>query len=224
MGTIMVPFSYHDFIFDLDGTLLDTIEDISIAMNIALAKCGYDFSYTPKETMALVGDGADMAVRRALAFHNADLQGFDALKAVYMPEYRKHQNDHAHPFPALVETLTEMKRKGARLFVVTNKPDALAKVVVEAHYGPGFFCEILGAQEGQPVKPNPHLIHGLFAKYGLKKETTLYVGDSHVDIETARNADIAACLVKWGYDRYEEALLKRADIVLSHPKELADLI
>ena len=111
----MAPFSY--FIFDLDGTILDTILDISLAMNEALRVCGYSYSYTKEEAMRLVGDGADKAVERALAFHNEDLQGFSALKAEYMPLYRKMQNDHACPFPGEKEALTKLKEKGANILV-----------------------------------------------------------------------------------------------------------
>ena len=218
----MAPFSY--LIFDLDGTILDTILDISRAMNEALRKCGYDFSYSPKETKRLVGDGADMAVRRALEFNNADLRGFQALKEAYMPLYKKMQNDNARPFPRLKEALSKAKEKGVKLFVVTNKPDALAKVVVPSHYGEGFFDDIIGVKEGGKVKPDPQSLNELIERHGIDRGKALYVGDSHVDIETANNGGLPCALCLWGYDVYDDSLKKRAAYLLKEPEDILSLI
>ena len=222
MGAVMAPFSY--FIFDLDGTILDTILDISIAMNEALKLCGYDYSYSKEETMRLVGDGADKAVERALTFHNQDLRGFSALKSAYMPLYKARQNDHACPFPNEKESLTKLKEKGAKLFVVTNKPDALAKVVVESHYGQGFFEGIVGARDGVPVKPDPTSLNQLVEQHHIDKSKALYIGDSGVDLQTAENAGLPCALCLWGYGIYNEENKARAYKVLSSPEELASLL
>ena len=222
MGADMAPFSY--FIFDLDGTILDTILDISLAMNEALRRCGYSYSYTREETMRLVGDGADKCVERALAFHNEDLRGFSRLKAEYMPLYKQMQNDHACPFSGEKEALQELKDAGAKLYVCTNKPDALAQVVVKAHYGEGFFEGILGAREGVPVKPDPTSLNELVERFGIDKHRALYIGDSSVDLDTADNGGILSVLCLWGYGIYDQPTKERAYRYIEKPSELLDFL
>lgn len=218
----MAPFS--SFVFDLDGTLLNTILDISLAINEALRVCGYSYSYSPDETKRLIGDGPDKCVERALAFHNEDLQGFSALKKAYMPLYKKMQNDHTAPFKGLKEVLTKMKQNGAKLYVVTNKPDALSQVVCAAHYGPDFFAGIIGQREGFPVKPNPASLLALMEEKGIPKEGTIYVGDSSVDLDTAANAGLPCALCLWGYGIYDETTTKRATYLLEKPEDLLNLM
>ena len=222
MGADMAPFSY--FIFDLDGTILDTIEDIALAMNAALQECGYSYGYSKQEAMRLIGDGADMAVRRALAFHNEDLRGFQRLKDAYMPLYRKLQNDHVKPFAGLKDTLTKLKESGAKLYVVTNKPHALAEVVVASHYGEGFFVAVSGAKEGVPVKPDPTSLLLTMEENGIPKDKALYVGDSSVDIATAKNGGLPCALCLWGYGVYDETTLKTADYILKKPEDLLSFV
>ena len=224
MGTVMVPFSFaQNFIFDLDGTLLDTIFDINVAINLALKQCGYDYQYNLEETKQLIGDGADKCVERALTLHNQDLQGFPALKAAYMPLYKTHQNEHVKPFDGLKQTLEELHRLGAKLFVVTNKPDALAQVVVPFHYGDKLFDAIIGAQEGKKVKPDPWQVNLIMERFALDKEKTVFVGDSITDILTGHNAGLKTILVKWGYGFYDKATLTKADKVITKPEELLQI-
>ena len=221
MGTVMVPFSfYQNLIFDLDGTLLETITDICIAMNLALRECGYDYQLDVEQTKTLIGDGADKAVERALLIHHEDLQGFSALKAAYMPQYRAHQNDHAKPFDGMKEALEKLKAQGKHLFVVTNKPDALAQVVVKSHFGEDLFDDIIGAFEGKKVKPDPWQIELLAEKYHIDLNKTVFIGDSITDIDTADNAHLPCALALWGYGVYIDSTLARASYLLSKPLEL----
>ncbi|MCR5349350.1 MAG: HAD hydrolase-like protein, partial [Bacilli bacterium] len=143
------------FIFDLDGTLLDTIEDICFAINTALGQCGYSHRYDRESTKTLVGDGAEALMHRALREKGNDPEAFAELKPIYMRLYRDHQTEHARPFDGLKETLIEMKRRGATFCCVTNKPDPLAQTILDMHFGKGFFDMIIGARTEFPVKPDP---------------------------------------------------------------------
>lgn len=214
---------YQTFIFDLDGTLLQTLPDIRLAINEALKRCGYDYAFSLKEARALIGNGADMLVKRALKEKGDDIEAFAQLKATYMPLYRDYQNLHAKPFNGMKEVLTFLKERGLQLFVATNKPNALAKLIVEDHFGKGLFTAIEGHEEGEPVKPDPLIVNRFVEKYGIDKSKTLFIGDSYVDVDTAQNAGVKSCLVTWGYGFYKKALLERADYVISKPKQLAAL-
>lgn len=212
-------FMFHHLVFDLDGTLLETLPDIRLAINRALKDLGYAHQFSLAESKKLIDDGADMLVHRALKEFDTP-EAFAALKEKYMPYYAEMQNDHAKPFNGLPPVLSFLSTRGIKLYVVTNKPDALAQKVVTYHYG-NLFEAILGIQEGTKVKPDPSLVNRLVSRYEIDKGDLLLIGDSHVDIETAENAGIQCCLVTWGYDFYKPALLERADYVCKRPKELA---
>ena len=211
-------------VFDLDGTLLDTIEDIRFSINEALRLNGYDYAFDREGTKHLIGDGADALVRRALKEKSGDLQAFNALKATYMPLYREHNLDTVKPFPGLIEVLKKLKELGIKLFVATNKPDHLAGKVVATKIGPDLFEEVIGIKEGDKVKPDPWMVLRFASDYGLSLDEIVYVGDSHVDIETAANAKVKSCLCLWGYDDYTEALKSRADFLANEPNDLLLLV
>ncbi len=214
---------FQNFLFDLDGTILDTIEGIRDAVNESLLKCGYTHQFDRESTKTLIGDGARMCLIRALKEKGSDEEAVDELAKVYMPSYAAHQLTGTSAFPDVLKVLPKLKEGGRACFVVTNKPDKLAKIIVPKYYGNDLFEDIEGHHDGDPVKPDPKLVNLLIEKHGLKKEETLFVGDSHVDIETGHNAGLKACLVTWGYDKYDEELKRKADYVISSPEELLGL-
>lgn len=214
---------YKAIFFDLDGTLLDTLTDIRIAINEALKKTGFPLSYSKQECHALIGNGADYLVHTALGEYD-NPANFEKLKKAYMPLYAKYQNDHTKPFNGMPTVLGYLKNKDYLLFVCSNKPDALSKEVVPAHYGEGLFTEVVGHTEGDPVKPDPIIITKLLAKYGLSSDECLFVGDSLPDLLTANNAHMKLCLCTWGYGFYKPELLKEASYVISKPKDLVQKV
>ena len=214
---------YQALIFDLDGTLLDTITDITIAINEALQKCGYSYSYDRESTKTLIGDGADILVHRALREKDGDVDAFNALKAAYMPLYKAYQNDHTKAFEGMVETVKKLKERGVDLFIVSNKPDQLVLEVIPKHFPNGTFLEFHGNKEGDAVKPDPHLVNDILRKYGYDKDKVLYVGDSKPDVLTARNAGIDCAICTWGYGNYEDPILRSAKYHLNEAKELLSL-
>lgn len=214
---------YKNLIFDLDGTLIDTIEDISFAMNEALSVLPLPQRFDKESTKLLIGDGADMAIKRALLDKGDDPILFEKLKKEYMPRYKRYQNVHAKPFPGMKETLLELKELGISLYVLTNKPHELAEFILKAHFG-DVFAAIQGQVEGAPVKPDPTLTNALLEREELKKEESLFVGDSLVDILTARNASLDVVLVGWGYGTYDQKTIQKSSYFISSPSELIPLL
>lgn len=215
--------AYRHFVFDLDGTLLDTIEDICFAINLALETKGYPWRYDRHSCRTLIGDGADALLHRALREYGQDADRFNDLKPLYMELYRKHQTERAHPFPGLKETLDELKRRGMTFSCVTNKPDLLAHTILDMHFGKGYFTHIIGANGGAPVKPSPDATLSVIESLGLEKHDCLYIGDSHVDIDTGHNAGLKVALCLWGYEVDYGPIKSRAEYVLTKPEELLDL-
>ena len=212
-----------NLIFDLDGTLLDTLPDITRAINDALKEEGYGYSFSLEEAKGLIGGGAERLVRKALKEKGDDPNRFASLQKAYMPLYKAYQEDNTKPFPGLEDVLKGFLAKGKRMFVVSNKPDALAQIVVP-HYLPSLFEGISGQKEGELPKPNPASTLRIIDRFALKKEETLYVGDSSFDVDTAHNAGLKNVLVKWGYGFYTKELLSKSDYIVSTPKELEKLV
>ena len=213
----------RNLIFDLDGTLLNTLPDITRAINDALRIEGYSYSFTLDEAKTLIGGGADRLVRKALKDKGDDPVRFASLKQAYMPLYKAYQEDNTKPFSGLVEVLESFQSQGISMFVVSNKPDALAQIVVP-HYLPGLFKGVSGQKEGEAPKPNPASTLRVIDRFSLDKEETLYVGDSSFDIETAHNAGLQSVLVKWGYGFYTKELESKSDYVVASPSDLANLV
>lgn len=208
-----------NYIFDLDGTTLDTIEGIRVAINTALKKSGYSYSFDKEGTKTLIGEGADTLLHRALK-ENDSPENFKKLKEEYMPLYHLEQETHTFFFEGLKETLEEMKKRGARLFICTNKPDAFAKRIVEKMFGNVLFDEVCGQIEGLPVKPDPRIPNYLIEKYNLDRKETLFVGDSKTDVATAKNSSLSAALCLWGYGFYTEDLLAKCDYIFKTNEDL----
>ena len=212
--------NYQALIFDLDGTILDTLGDIRLAINDALKAIEIPLEYSLVKTKSLVGDGAEALMHRALGDFDTP-ENFVRLKKEYMPRYEAYQTRHTKPFNGLPVVLKYLQNKGISLFVCTNKPDELAKEIVGKCYEEGLFKEIHGHIEGSPVKPDPMIVTYFINKYGLDPKSCLFVGDSVTDLLTAKNASLPAAIVTWGYGYYKEALLNEADYVIDKPKELA---
>jgi phosphoglycolate phosphatase len=214
---------YQALIFDLDGTLLDTLTDIRTALNEALKAAGYDYSFSKQQCHSLIGNGADALVHKAL-LQNDSPDAFAKLKAEYMPRYAAFQGNHTKPFNGEKPTLTYLKERGVRLFVCSNKPDDLAKAIIAKNYGDDLFEEVRGLREGEAPKPDPHVVAYFIEKYNLDKTSCLFVGDSLPDLLTAQNAGLPLCLCEWGYGFYKPELLQEAKYVIKKPKELAQFI
>ena len=185
-------------IFDLDGTLLDTIADLATATNHALAQLGYP-THDMETIRTFVGNGVNKLLERALPDEEKTEENVMRMRTHFVPYYDAHNADLSRPYPGIVSLLKEIQAKGLMIAVASNKyQEATVKLV--KHYFPTIdFVEILGQREGINVKPDPTIVFDILKKANVSPEETLYVGDSGVDMQTAINAGVDAVGVTWGF-------------------------
>jgi len=186
-------------LFDLDGTLLDTLEDLYNSVNFALSSLSLP-QRERKEVRSFLGNGAANLVRRSMP--DGETEQFDKAFSLFREHYAVHSYDVTHPYDGIPEALAEWKKQGYALAIVSNKPDSAVKVLAER-----FFPDItysVGEREGIQRKPAPDALLEAMRALGVKKEDCIYVGDSEVDVKTAQNAGIPCVAVTWGFrDRPE---------------------
>lgn len=216
--------AYKAVIFDLDGTLIDSIHDIADAINDALREIGIPLSYSSNDVAhKLIGSGADNLMHRALGEFDSEWN-FDRLKSSYMPKYKAYQGKHTKAFKGIKKALKIMKNAGVHLFICTNKPHELARIIVDKIFGYDIFTEVLGQKPNNPVKPDPRIVNYFRDKYQLDMKSTLYVGDSKIDVDTANNASLNSCLVTWGYETYTWEVTHKATFVINEVKDLITIV
>lgn len=209
-------------IFDLDGTLLDTLRDLAGAGNHALAAMGQP-DHAAEAYRRMVGNGIPKLVERMLpAQHRGPATQALAL-GLFLRYYDAHKLDHTAPYPGVPALLAGLQKAGVRLGVVSNKDDAPARAMVETFF-PGMFDAVRGRLDGTPPKPDPALVEDVLAQWGLARGSVLYVGDSDVDIFTAHNARLAGCGVLWGFREKEELAAAGADFLAADVLELARVL
>lgn len=213
---------YQNVIFDLDGTLLNTIDDLADAANWVCERHGWP-THTVEEYKQLVGNGMAVLAQR---FVPADWRTPVRIAQVlgeFMPYYDAHKEDKTAPYPGLPELLSELKGAGVKVAVLSNKAHSLVPDILE-HYFPGVFSYAQGAMEGQPTKPDPTLLHRLMKEMGASRGDTLFVGDSNVDAHTAKNGGLTCCGVLWGFRGREELVREGADFLAEDAGALKKLI
>lgn len=215
---------YKHVLFDLDGTLLESLEDIKNALNISMKQMGIDVEFTYEEAKHFIGSGIYVTIDRAIANLNMSEDQKSQYKRLVVENYAVEQGKCTHPFEGEIGALNELKKLGVSLYVVTNKPEHLAYDILNKKYGKGFFKDIFGETSTRPLKPAPSVIYELMKKYDLKLQDCLYVGDSDVDVLTAKNAGINSLLVTFGYGNYTKELLDSATHVAKSVKEMKDII
>ena len=188
-------------IFDLDGTLLNTIDDIADSVNAVLERHGLP-THTVEEYKMFVGSGAKILIERALG-NNTDNELFKTVFDEYIEYYGKHREDKTAPYAGVPEMLGKLKGK-YHLGVLSNKPHADTVPMVAAHFGDGLFDLVYGQRDGIPRKPDPTVVYGMINDMGLTVDEVMYVGDSENDILTANNTGCRACCVLWGFRTYEQ--------------------
>ena len=208
---------YKIAIFDLDGTILNTIEDLADSLNYALAKNGYK-ERTVAETQSFVGNGLLMLVKRAIKPETSEEEAQKVL-ADLKAYYKIHCADKTKPYEGIPELLKDLKTAGYRLAVVSNKADYAVQILCEQYF-PGIFDLAVGERENVQRKPAPDSVNAVLAELGLKKEEAVYIGDSDVDIETAENAGTDSILVAWGFRGAEFLREKGAKNIVFDTEEL----
>lgn len=209
-------------IFDLDGTLLDTVADLANATNQALVRYGYP----PHPTEAyyrFVGNGINKLFARALPEEARTEENVQHIRALFIPYYNEHNADDSRPYPGIVELLTHLQNQGIQLAVASNKyQQATAKLV--GHFFPDIrFAAVYGQREGIPIKPDPTIVNDILSVTGISRARALYVGDSGVDMQTARNASVESAGVIWGFRDEEELRVNGADHIIHSAKDILKL-
>ena len=212
---------YKHVIFDLDGTLLNTIDDLADTGNHVCTLHGWP-THTVDAFKLMVGNGIPKLVER-FAPQGTSQEVLDQAFQEFMDWYGVHKEDKTAPYAGMPEVAKALREAGVSIAVLSNKADVMAGPVVE-HYYPGIFPVVQGALPGLPTKPDPTLLHKLMDRLGATKEDTLFVGDSNVDIRTAKNGGLTGCGVLWGFRSQEELEAAGADVIVSTPQELLDLI
>ena len=213
---------FSNVIFDLDGTLLDTLADLADSCNHVCANHGWP-THDYSDYRYFIGNGAAKLVERAIPESVRGTQlGQEALNE-FLVYYEQHKADKTGPYAGMPEVVDTLKQAGIKIAVLTNKPDAAAGPVMEQYY-PGVFELVQGGLPGVPLKPDPTPVHKLLERMGAGREGTLFVGDSNVDIQTARNSGLSGCGVLWGFRTADELLAEGADHLAGTADELAELI
>ena len=212
---------YTHVIFDLDGTLLNTIDDLADAGNHVCAARGWPI-HTVDAYKYMVGNGIPNLVRR-FAPEGTGEEELSAALAEFSAWYDLHKEDKTAPYPGIARAVELLKAAGVSVAVLSNKAHALAAPVVE-HYFPGLFPLVQGALPGVPVKPDPTLLRRMLAQLGADPAATLFVGDSDVDILTGKNGGLAACGVLWGFRDRAELEGAGADLVINRPAQLVEVV
>lgn len=201
-------------IFDLDGTVLNTIADLAQSTNHALQTLGYP-THPEEAYNFMVGNGINKLFERALPEGEKSEENVLRMRREFIPYYDVHNADKSRPYPGIPELLSQLQEAGIQLAVASNKYQAATEKLI-AHYFPHIrFTAVFGQREGINVKPDPAIVQDILKIAGTAKGDVLYVGDSGVDMQTAANAEVTACGVTWGFR-------PRTELEEFHPQHIVD--
>lgn len=233
-------------IFDLDGTLLNTISDLGTACNHALAAFGFPL-HSLDEYPHLVGNGVNRLIERALPAGHKDEATVLSLREVFVPYYDTHNCVHTQPYKGIPELLRTLKQRGFRLAVASNKYQAATAQLVE-HFFPDTFDVVFGERPNVPRKPDPQIVRDILTRLStinsqpstslntkpstlnfsqhstLNTQLIIYIGDSLVDVQTARNAGLPVIACTWGFCSESELEAARPDYLARHPADILSFI
>ena len=210
-------------IFDLDGTLLNTIKTINYYLNLALSTYGLG-SVSEEDTMRFVGDGAIKLIERALDRVGADSSLFDIVYKTYNEAYNSSPYYLTEVYEGIPELLSALKGKGIRLAVLSNKPDFAVKATI-GKFLPDTFDIVRGGVDGVPLKPSPDALFEILREFGFTPDETAYIGDSEPDVLTAQNAGIQnAIFVTYGFRTADQLICAGAKTVVDKAFDIISLI
>jgi len=210
-------------IFDLDGTLLDTFGDLHTAMNTAMAAFGYPLPDRAR-IMESINNGARTFVERCLPLGNHPARRVDEVFEAYKQAYRECYLNETCVYPGIHQLLDRLKKGGIKLAVLSNKRDEMVKKLTEKFFGTEMFGLSLGQTPNLPLKPDPAAALHIAERLGAQAGETLFVGDSDMDIKTAKNAGMPCAAVTWG--SRSEAFLREAgaECLIHHPREVLQIV
>jgi phosphoglycolate phosphatase len=209
-------------IFDLDGTLLDTLDDITIAGNSVLAKLGIE-GISKDLYRSFVGEGTAELFRKILGYRNSlDEDKVKLCVKLMREEYPKVYLNNTKPYDGIVELLDYLQNKGIKMAVLSNKNHEFTQRLVSQLLGKWNFIEVLGVKNDEDRKPNPKLAIEISRKMSLEPEEICFIGDSPTDIETAKNAGMLSIGVTWGFRSLEEIQKSLPDYIFNSPREIIE--
>ncbi len=212
-------------IFDLDGTLLNTIDDLGYACNYALEHTGFP-THQIENYPRMVGNGINNLIRRALPESKRTEENIWRVREYFVPYYNEHNCDYTRPYEGIPEVLQKLKAQGHLLAVASNKYQAATEKIV-SHFFPGVFDVILGEREGIPRKPDPQIVKDIMAQLNDQKANdpmVLYIGDSLVDRDTAENAHVPFVACSWGYVSRDALIKAGVARIVDVPAEISNEI
>lgn len=212
-----------NIIFDLDGTILNTLGDLQYNINLSLHDYGFDATYSKEEIKSLIGSGSRAAIERALKPFSVTDAEINEVYYHYSKLYELSHVERSVIYPGVFELLTALKADGYHLFCLTNKPHDIAVDVIN-HFFPKLFEDVIGQIEGQPVKPDTKLLGVLVEKNNIDLGKTMYVGDSDVDILTATNVKLPMTYVSWGFRTPAEVAHLKFTYQANTAEELENII
>lgn len=214
-------YQYDAVLFDLDGTLLNTLDDLTDAVNHTLRHFGYP-TRGREEVRAFVGNGVRRLVERFLPGGPADPQ-MEAALAEFKRFYTEHCDVRTHPYEGVVEAMAALAEAGVRMAIVSNKNDEAVKALARLYFG-SLVSVAVGGRDGVPRKPAPAMPLEALQVIGAEPEHTLFVGDSDVDLQTALNTGMDCMLVSWGFRERELLSTLRPRFLVDDPAEIPALI
>lgn len=212
---------YRAVIFDLDGTLVDTLGDLAESVNSGLRRLGLP-THSVESYKQRVGNGTRAMISRALPPDRQE--DVESLMQMQKTHYQQHFADQSRPYPGVTDMLRDLKDRGYQLAVLSNKPDAFTQKVVAAVLDSAFFDIVRGHRDPLPLKPAPASARAVAQELGLSAHQIAYVGDSGVDMQTAGNAGFFAIGVAWGFRDRGELVENGAAAMIDHPSQLPALL
>lgn len=212
---------YNTIIFDLDGTLLNTLDDLKDSLNYALTNHGHEVR-TLEEVRRFVGNGVQKLVQRALPVHSSE-EDIQKCLITFKEHYNKNMQNKTRPYDGIMELLLQLNRYNFKLAIVSNKFDAAVKELSKDYFG-DLFDVAIGESATVKRKPAPDSVFAALKELGTDINEALFVGDSETDVQTAKNAGLPCVGVTWGFRSREILRNEGADYLIDTPKELLTLI
>ena len=210
-------------IFDLDGTLLNTIADLAQSVNYALNKLGFPV-HDEAAYNFMVGNGIDKLFERALPKGEKSEENIRRVRELFVPFYAEHKMDKSRPYAGIPTLLEALQQQNKLIAIASNKYQAATEALVAHYFAKIKFVAVFGQREGISPKPNPTVVYDILDLTQTPKEQVLYVGDSGVDMQTAINSGVAACGVTWGFRPRTELESFRPDHLIDTAEEILALI
>lgn len=212
---------YDLIIFDMDGTILNTLEDLKNSLNYVLQQAGYQ-TRTLEEVRTFVGNGIRKTIERALP-SDIEEEKIDELFSLFMDYYAIHNTDNTKPYNGVIDLLKELKHLGYKTAVVSNKQDSAVKSLCKKFFT-GLFDVEIGEKENIAKKPDPDEVNEALKILNIDRTKSIYIGDSEVDIQTAQNSKMKSIIVDWGFRDRKFLYEHGAEVIVSNPSEILDII